>query len=49
VSDPEFRAEADTLVLDINPISGATIDALLAEIYATPKDVTAKAALAISQ
>jgi tripartite-type tricarboxylate transporter receptor subunit TctC len=49
VSDPEFRAEADTLVLDINPISGATVDTLLAEIYATPKDVTAKAALAISQ
>jgi tripartite-type tricarboxylate transporter receptor subunit TctC len=49
MNDPEFRAEADKLVLDINPISGATIDALLAEIYATPKDVTAKAALAISQ
>ena len=47
LQDPDFRAEADKLGLDVNPISGASIDRLLEEIYATPKDVTAKAAAAI--
>jgi tripartite-type tricarboxylate transporter receptor subunit TctC len=49
MNDPAFRAEAAKLQLDINPISGASIDALLQEIYATPKDVTAKAARVISE
>ena len=49
MNDPEFRAEADKLQLDVNPVSGASIDALLQEIYATPKDVLARAAKAISE
>jgi tripartite-type tricarboxylate transporter receptor subunit TctC len=49
VHDAEFRAEAARLVLDINPISGRSIDDLLQEIYATPKDVSAKAALAVAR
>jgi tripartite-type tricarboxylate transporter receptor subunit TctC len=49
VSDPEFRAEALRLQLDVNPISGASIDAHLAEIYATPRDVVERAAKAVGE
>jgi tripartite-type tricarboxylate transporter receptor subunit TctC len=37
--DPEFVAEATRLRLEVNPTTGAEIDRLLAELYATPKDV----------
>jgi hypothetical protein len=37
--DPEFVAEALRLRLEVNPTAGAEIDRLLAELYATPKDV----------
>jgi tripartite-type tricarboxylate transporter receptor subunit TctC len=43
VKDPEFLAEAKKLDLDVNPVSGKAIDKLLVELYATPKDVLAKA------
>jgi tripartite-type tricarboxylate transporter receptor subunit TctC len=43
VKDPEFLAEAKKLDLDVNPVSGSAIDKLLAELYATPKDILAKA------
>jgi tripartite-type tricarboxylate transporter receptor subunit TctC len=49
MNDQDFRAEAGKLQLDINPISGGSIDTLLQDIYATPKDVTAKAARVISE
>jgi tripartite-type tricarboxylate transporter receptor subunit TctC len=47
--DPEFLAEAQKLNLDINPVSAQAIDGLLAELYATPKDVVEKAAQAIAK
>ena len=43
MKDPEFLAEAKKLDLDVNPVSGKAIDKLLAELYATPKDVLVKA------
>jgi tripartite-type tricarboxylate transporter receptor subunit TctC len=46
MKDPAFLAEAKTQALDIDPVSAKDIDALLAEVYATPKDVTDKAAKA---
>jgi tripartite-type tricarboxylate transporter receptor subunit TctC len=49
LSDPELRADAQKQQLDINPVSGAAVDGLLAEIYAIPKDVAAKAAKAIAE
>jgi len=49
MSDPDFRAEADKLSIDVNPISGPSIQALVEEIYTTPKEVLAKAAAAISE
>ena len=47
--DAAFLAEAQRLDLEVNPVSGAAIAALLADLYATPKDVVAKAAQAISK
>jgi tripartite-type tricarboxylate transporter receptor subunit TctC len=46
--DPELLAEAQKLNLDVNPVSGGQLDALLADAYATPKEVIAKAAKAMS-
>jgi tripartite-type tricarboxylate transporter receptor subunit TctC len=48
MTDADFLTEAQKLNFDVHPVGAATIDALLAEIYATPKDVIAKAAKAIS-
>lgn len=47
-ADPDFLAEAQRMNLEVAPVSGAKLDALLAEAYATPKDVIAKAAKAMS-
>jgi tripartite-type tricarboxylate transporter receptor subunit TctC len=44
--DRNFLAEAKKQDLDIDPVSGRDIDALLAEVYATPKSVTDMAAKA---
>jgi tripartite-type tricarboxylate transporter receptor subunit TctC len=46
--DPEFQAEAKARGQEVNPVSGAAIDRLLAELYATPKDVTEETRRAIS-
>ena len=49
MQDPEYLAEARKLELDINPVSGKTIDDLLAEVSATPKDVLKKASEAATK
>jgi tripartite-type tricarboxylate transporter receptor subunit TctC len=46
--DPDFLAEAVRLNFEVNPVTAARLDALLAEAYATPKDVVAKAAKALA-
>jgi tripartite-type tricarboxylate transporter receptor subunit TctC len=43
VKDADFLAEANKRKLEINPVSGADIDSLIADIYSTPKDVVAEA------
>ncbi len=48
MKDPEFRADAERMKLDVNPISPEEIEALLRDVYATPKDVVAKAIKAIT-
>jgi len=45
--DADFIAETNKVKLEVSPTSGAEIDRLLAEVYATPKDVVEKAKLAI--
>lgn len=42
VADPAFRAEAAKQQLDITPYSGAQIDALMKDIYATPPELVAR-------
>src|SRR4029077_9172366 len=48
MKDPEFLAEAKKMKADVDPVSAAAIESLLAEVYKTPKDVIAKAAKATS-
>jgi tripartite-type tricarboxylate transporter receptor subunit TctC len=48
MKDTNFLAEAQKLDFDVRPVNAATIDALLMEVYATPKDVLDKAVKAIS-
>jgi tripartite-type tricarboxylate transporter receptor subunit TctC len=47
-ADPEFLAEARRLDIEVNPVRVDKLDALLAEAYAMPKDLIAKAAKAMS-
>lgn len=42
VADPAFRADAAKQQLDIRPYSGAQIDALMKDIYATPPALVAQ-------
>jgi len=48
MNDGDFLAEAKKLDFDVRPVSAAAIDAMLADVYATPKDVISRAAKAIS-
>jgi tripartite-type tricarboxylate transporter receptor subunit TctC len=43
MKDPDFLAEAQTRGLEINPVSGHDVEKLIAELYATPKDVVTEA------
>jgi tripartite-type tricarboxylate transporter receptor subunit TctC len=44
MKDPEFLADAGKLQADVSPVSAGEIERLLADVYATPKDIVAKAA-----
>ncbi len=48
MKDPAFLAGAEKLQLEVDPVSGAEVDAVVASLYATPKDVVAKAARALA-
>jgi tripartite-type tricarboxylate transporter receptor subunit TctC len=47
MTDPEFVTEATARGQEVNPVSGTEIDKLLAELYATPKDVVEETKAAI--
>jgi tripartite-type tricarboxylate transporter receptor subunit TctC len=47
MKDSDFIAETNKVQLEVNPATGAEIDRLLAEVYATPKDVIEKAKQAV--
>ena len=49
MKDPEYLADAAKLKIDVNPVGGKALDELLAELYATPKDVLKKASEAITK
>ena len=40
--DPEYRAEAEKMRLEVNPVSGARVQDMVAEIYRTPRTVIQK-------
>ena len=44
MKDPEFLVDAKTAQLEIEPLTGADIDKLLAKAYGAPKDIVKKAA-----
>jgi tripartite-type tricarboxylate transporter receptor subunit TctC len=46
MKDPELRADAAKMNLSVDGSTGEEVAALLKQVYATPKDVVAKAALA---
>jgi hypothetical protein len=47
LADGEFRADADKAQLEIEPLTAAEIDALLAKAYGAPKAIVQKAAALI--
>lgn len=47
MQDPQFLADAARAGLNVHPMTGAAIDALLERLYATPRELAAKAARAI--
>jgi tripartite-type tricarboxylate transporter receptor subunit TctC len=49
LKDPDFLAEIRKLNLDLHPLSASRIDSMLKELYATPKDVLARAAQAATK
>jgi tripartite-type tricarboxylate transporter receptor subunit TctC len=48
MKDPEFLAEAKTLSLEVEPVSGAEVDRLIAELYRSSPDVVARAKAVIA-
>ncbi len=46
MKDPQFLAEAKRLDLEVRPVSGADVEKLIRELYATPPDVVKLAAQA---
>jgi len=48
VHDPEFLKDAETIRIDISPLSGAKVQDLVAKLYAAPKDIVVRARQAIS-
>ncbi len=49
MKDPEFLAETRQRQLEVEPVPARSLTAMITELYATPKDVLAKAAAAISR
>ena len=39
MKDPEFRADADKLKLDIDPVSGLSMQKIIDDLYKTPAPV----------
>ncbi|MDB5544815.1 MAG: tripartite tricarboxylate transporter family receptor [Hyphomicrobiales bacterium] len=48
MKDPEFIAEADKMMVEISPMSGAEVNTMLTDLYATPKSAVEKAAKAMA-
>ena len=44
MKDKDFLADTDKAQMEINPVSGDRVQALVKEIYATPPEIAQKAA-----
>jgi tripartite-type tricarboxylate transporter receptor subunit TctC len=49
MNDPAFIAEANRLNLEVNPMPGRDVEALVADLYRTPRDVVEQARRAIGE
>ena len=47
MKDPAFLAEAEKIKLEITPVEGEAVQRLVAEIYATPREIVRQAAQAV--
>ena len=47
VVDPQFLADAEKMRIDIEPLSGAKVQEVVAKLYETPKDIVERARKAI--
>jgi tripartite-type tricarboxylate transporter receptor subunit TctC len=45
--DPDYRAEADKLKVDIDPLTGAELAALVAQVAQTPAETVARVRAAL--
>jgi len=48
MGDRQFLDDAEKLRIDVSPLSGAKVQALVQKLYATPKDIVARARQAIT-
>ena len=48
MSDRQFLNDAEKIRIDVSPLSGAKVQALVQKLYATPKDIVARARQAIT-
>jgi tripartite-type tricarboxylate transporter receptor subunit TctC len=44
MADPDFRATAEKTKLEIDPVPGATLQEIVAKVFAAPKPVVARVA-----
>ena len=44
MKDPDFLAETKKLSLDVDPVTGAEVEALIREVYASPPEAVRLAA-----
>ena len=49
MKDPEFLAETQKLNLDVDPVTGAEVEALIRDVYASPSDAVKLAAEAMKE
>ena len=49
IKDPEFLAETAQHQMEVAPVSGKKLADMLAELYATPEDILAKARTAMTR
>ena len=49
MQDPDYRAEADKLKIDVDPLTGAELTALVAQVAQTPADTVARVRAALER